>query len=144
MARQRKSRRSGGGYEQGFSLLEIMVAFAILAGVLGVIYQVFSTGMRSVNVVSHYTEATRLAESLLEEYSATLSTADVEQSGTSSDERYHWSVTTGAFQVDELFEDVPQAYSAIEVAVRVSWSNGSKSREVNLKTLRLLHAQDAG
>ena len=50
--------------QSGFSLLEVLVAFSILALALGVLLQSFSTGMRGVTQSGLYSRATLLAESI--------------------------------------------------------------------------------
>lgn len=51
--------------QRGFSLLEVLVAFAILSLSLGVLLQVFATGLRNAGVTDDYTRATLYAESIL-------------------------------------------------------------------------------
>jgi type II secretory pathway component PulJ len=48
--------------QTGMSLLEVLVAFAILALVLGVIMQIFSSGMRASRLGESYSKAVLLAE----------------------------------------------------------------------------------
>ena len=49
----------------GFSLLEILVAFVIMALALGVLMRVFSGPLNSTAVADHYAEARLNAESKL-------------------------------------------------------------------------------
>ncbi|MDV7399945.1 type II secretion system protein, partial [Arthrospira platensis SPKY1] len=51
--------------QHGFSLLEVLVAFAILSISLGAILQVFATGLRNAGMADDYTRATLYAESIL-------------------------------------------------------------------------------
>ena len=49
----------------GYSLLEVLVAFAILALAVGTILSLFATGLRNTAVASDYARALTLAESQL-------------------------------------------------------------------------------
>jgi general secretion pathway protein I len=51
----------------GFTLVEILVAFAVASLLLGGVYQIISTGLRSAHVASEYSTAVMLAESSMEE-----------------------------------------------------------------------------
>ena len=76
----------------GFSLLEVLVAFAILAVSLGVLMQIFSLGLRNVAVEEGYTRAVLLAESKL----AGLGIEEPLQPGETTgsfDDEYRWHVT---------------------------------------------------
>jgi general secretion pathway protein I len=48
--------------ENGFSLLEILVAFAILALSIGVLLNIFSRGLRTAIVAEEYQQALAIAE----------------------------------------------------------------------------------
>src|SRR5260370_22430505 len=50
----------------GFTLIEILVAFTVATLLLGALYQVFSTGLRSSASAEHYADAVLLAESGLD------------------------------------------------------------------------------
>ena len=53
----------------GFSLLEVLVAFVILALTLSVVMRIFSGGLRNVALADGYSRAVLLAESRLAELS---------------------------------------------------------------------------
>ena len=50
---------------RGFSLLEVLVAFTILAMLLGALFQVFSGGLHAARAGDRYTRATVIAQSTL-------------------------------------------------------------------------------
>ena len=56
--------------ESGFSLIEVVVALAIVALMLGVIYQVASGSVRSTSSTDNYLRALAMAQSRLAEISA--------------------------------------------------------------------------
>ena len=49
----------------GFTLMEILVAFVVLATAVAVLYQTFSTGIRNVDAIAGYSEAIAIAEGKL-------------------------------------------------------------------------------
>lgn len=121
----------------GFSLLEVLVAFAITAIALGVILQIVSTGLRSAALSEDYTHAAVLAESKL-------SLVGVEiplQEGVSEgefDDRYRWKTVVEPYNSeieDEQLEDHPRVL-LFRVAVEVIWQDGSRERRFRLDTLR--------
>lgn len=121
--------------QQGFSLLEILVAFAILAVSLGVLLQIFSTGLRSATLAEDYSKATLHAQSLL----AALGTEFPLTEGVIEgriDDRFHWRST-----VSQFYEDSPGNNSfkgtAYRVSVEVFWEDPGQARSVVLESLRL-------
>jgi general secretion pathway protein I len=85
---------------RGFSLLEVLVAFAIMALALGALMQVFSTGLRTVTLGDEYTRAVLLAESKLAAMGVEEPLQEGEQSGT-FDEHYRWRTVTRAYTEPE-------------------------------------------
>lgn len=51
--------------ERGFSLLEILIAFSILAVSLGILLKIFSTGVTTARVADDYTNAVQIANNLI-------------------------------------------------------------------------------
>ncbi|PLY14854.1 MAG: general secretion pathway protein GspH [Sedimenticola sp.] len=117
----------------GFSLLEVLVAFAILAISMGVILQSYSTGVRGIALSEEYTKAVDLAESQLAQVGVTIP-LEVGVSEGDFAEKYHWSVSINS--ADDL---VPAESTLLpmEVEIRVSWQDGREQRSVDLATLKL-------
>jgi general secretion pathway protein I len=87
---------------RGFSLLEVLVAFAILALSLTVLMQVFSTGLRNISVGEDYTRAVLLAESVLASVGVEQSLQEGEQTGAFDDrygEEYRWRVAVSRYDL---------------------------------------------
>ena len=113
------------------------MAFTVLAISLGVLFEIFSTGMRASRSAEEYTRATLLAESKL----ATIGIEQELEEGESSGEYgdgYAWHVGVRPYRLDgEEAEGLAPPIEAYEVVVTVSWGRGSGERSVALTTLRL-------
>ncbi len=127
-------RRHGAGpgrvRSAGFSLLEMVVAVAILALALGTLYQAASGATRNVRADEKYAYAVELARSLL------ASNARVPREGVSASGEtaggFNWQVSTRQVEL-ERSALASASLHAIEVAV--SWRDGSRSREVVLNSV---------
>ena len=129
----------------GFSLIEILVAFSILSLALGILLNIFSSGLGTAIIAEEYTVATQIAESLLAETGVEEELLEGERSGTEQ-EKYHWTVSVGLYQL-ELFEQDAASESQksslvavvpMQIQVRVSWGEEelTEPRSVELSTLR--------
>lgn len=121
----------------GFSLLEVLVAFSILAISLGVLLTLFSTGMRNASVTRDYSQAVIIAESKLSEIDAALELQPGEQSGIVS-ERYRWRTEVSDYQWDKPALSPTPKLRALQITVTVSWGESANPRSVALSTLRLV------
>jgi general secretion pathway protein I len=126
--RQRRHNPDG-----GFTLVEILVAFAVAVITLAALYQVFSLGLRSGARAESYSEAVLLAQSSLDTLAAgPIAVGDItERVG-----RYQRRVSVRA-RMDLVPPDGPLAVIPYEIAVQVSWRDGVRPREIALSTLRL-------
>ncbi len=123
----------------GFSLLEVLVAFAILAVSLGAVYQAFGIGARNARASETYTTAVLLAESQLA--AAGIETPLFPGAADGAFGRYRWRQTV-APAGDETAPSSPGVAKAVqlyEVTVTVTWGDeaGGAARNVTLRTFRL-------
>ena len=124
--------------EQGFTLIEVVVAFVMLALVLATSFQIFSTGLARVGDIDDYSTALSIARSQLSQ--ATI--GEVLQQGTTSaatsDRKFHWTVAVAAFEegVDPRAQPTTP-FLLYNVSVRVAWQGTVTERHVDLSTLVL-------
>jgi general secretion pathway protein I len=124
----------------GFSLLEVLVAFAVLALSAGAVLQAFSNGLRGLALSEEYSRATLLAESNLASVAGEDAFKQVEQTG-SFDERYRWRRTIHPYARQGQEENAGSVMRPYEVKVEVSWAEHGVERSVSLTTLRLVRTQ---
>ena len=120
----------------GFTLIEVLVALAIVGLALGAIASVFSNGLRGHVTASDAEAALALAEEQLALAGISLhpGSAGGEFAG-----RFAWQTTIAPYADDgnkaaDLPTSLPRLY---RIAVSVAWQDGRRSREIALSTLRL-------
>lgn len=123
--------------KEGFTLLEILVALAILATAVTIVFQLFSAGLRNIAASEDYVVATMRAEAKMREI---LSQRELTENSwiESTKDGYRYTVKvsktlqekTGSLPVDVL-----------EVELSVSWIKGIKERVLQLKTLKIVNKQ---
>ncbi|MDT8406014.1 MAG: type II secretion system protein [Methylococcales bacterium] len=122
----------------GFSLLEMVVAFAIMGLALSMLLAIFSRNVRQAQIAEDYVNATQLAQSLLARVGHEWPLQDSDFSGVEL-ERYHWRV----LMQPDLLEQLPASLNArdvipLRVMIRVQFGDDmTQPREVYLETLRL-------
>lgn len=118
---------------RGFTLIEVLVAFAILALTLAALLQVFATGLRSADAIDRHLMATMLARSVLDDVGTEIPIVAGEQSA-EIEQGYRWTVRilpSGTIPPVAEAEWVTVPY---EVQVEIAW-NGRPI--TTLTTLRL-------
>ena len=124
--------------QRGFSLLEILIAFSILALSLGILLKIFSAGVNTAGVAEEYTAAVQIAESLMAGTGVQAPLQAGETSGLEN-EKYHWRVSVSPFQFSAENLDVSTLSVVLfKVKVIVNWGDGNADdRQVELITLKL-------
>lgn len=130
--------------QQGFSLLEILIAFSILALSLGILLKIFSGGVNTAMVSEDYTIAVQIAESLIAKTGSEIPLKDHQSSG-QENEKYHWSLTVSPFFLSgEGIDPKNQAAQLYKVKVTVTWGDGENDdRQLHLTTLKLAAKNNA-
>lgn len=115
--------------QTGFSLLEVLVAFAIMALALGALYQALGGSLRGIGAAGDSTRAVLLAQSVLDLYDL-VPPEGLDERGETADGLV-WELRSAPFPV-EL--ENPQ-WDLHELQARVSWIDRGRDRELVLTTL---------
>lgn len=123
--------------EKGFTLLEVLIAVAILGIAISVVLQLFSANMRALSASEDYVTATAKAEAkmreILDDDNLTArSLSDATPDGYSIDV----SVTEA---LNERTENLQVALMDISLTVR--WTRGPKERSLTLRTMKAVQKQ---
>jgi general secretion pathway protein I len=121
--------------ERGFSLLEVLVAFAILAVSLGVMMEIFSRATVATIASAQYSQAASLAESILSEVGGELALEKGLVSG-ETDSGFSWELSIQEMDVSDLYFTQPPA-TPYRVVATVLWLDAGRARRLSLSTLRL-------
>jgi general secretion pathway protein I len=122
---------------QGFTLLEVLVAFTIMALVLGVVLQVFSGGMRTAEIARNHAIGTLLAESKLAGIGIEEPLVEGQWTGT-FDNGFRWYYTVERNQEQENGDAKKEEQIVpYRLALTVEWGSGRTGGSVTLTTLRL-------
>lgn len=118
---------------RGMSLLELLVAFSILALSLGVLYKAIGGSARNVMDAERYQRAVLLGESLLSARDAVTADGWSEEGQSAG---YAWSVRSSPLET-EAGRRNPGAPALHQVDIRIDWSGESDmARSLHLSTLR--------
>ncbi|WP_422848652.1 PulJ/GspJ family protein [Acidovorax sp. M14] len=116
--------------QHGLTLLELLVAFAIMALSVGMIYRIMGGSARSVGDLEARERAVALAQSLLA-LRDTVPEGGLQQSGASGG--YRWLIQSAPYNTGVSGPSVVPLY---ELAIVITWEHGGRERNLQLTTLR--------
>jgi general secretion pathway protein I len=115
--------------QTGFTLLELLIAFVIMAFSLGMLYHASGGVVRGVGDTEQHARATMLAQSILNAKNA-VTEAGWNERGRSAD--LDWAVSSAPYGDASTRPGVPPLH---QIHIVVSWTNWRGYRELQLNTL---------
>jgi general secretion pathway protein I len=134
--------------QRGYTLLEVLIAFSLLAIGLGLLLSILSGGMRSVARASESTQASLYAESLFDTLGAERRLQPGRSSGAFENGRYRWTLDIVPFKPpiaapargDPVTAN-PDLQSFVDnvlyrIVLEVKWGARVPSQTLRIETLR--------
>jgi general secretion pathway protein I len=115
--------------QAGFSLLELLVAFAIMAMSLGLIYRAMGASARNAGDLELHQQASMLAESLLNSKDS-VTDQGWNESGVFNS--FNWRVSSGPYRAAPAAPDLVLLH---EIRISISWPGGATSNQLEVQTL---------
>ena len=133
---------------RGFSLLEVLVAFVILALVGTALFRLFSGALGNASAADDYSRAVLVAESVLAEAASTQPLREATRQGSVDDGRIEWTTRVAPYtapgvnpDTERASESLPLKLFRVSAEVEFPAANGGK-RTLALATTRIA-AKDA-
>jgi general secretion pathway protein I len=130
--------------DKGFTLIEVVVALAILGVGLMVIIELFSGGLRLGRASMEYTKAVNYARVKMEETMVKPAIEEGTQEGESDDKIFRWQM--GVKKVDLLSIDKSIDYKPpvelFQVKIDVFWKSGSKEKSTRIESLKAIKPEE--
>jgi general secretion pathway protein I len=131
------------GRPTGFTLIEVVIAVAILAVGLTVIIELFAGGLRLVRVSEEYTKAVNYGRIKLEEMTVKSKMEEGSEEG-KFDETFRWQV--GVKKVELLPVEKKTEFKApvelFQIQVKVIWKSGSRERSTYLESYKTMRVEE--
>lgn len=132
---------SGGTAQRGYSLIEVIVAFALLASALTVLLGALTGAARQVRDSADAGRAALHAQSLLAQVGVGVPLKPGSEKGEFDDGRYRWGLEIARWVDPERAPDAaldPAAPTMLEVRLGVEWGEGGPRERLLIRTLRLV------
>lgn len=127
----------------GFSLLEVLVAFVILALVVTALFRLYGGAMNNASAADDWTRALLVAQSRLELAAAADPLRERSDAGSDDDGRITWKSTVAAWVPPDADPDLVQASQTMptrlyRISVEVDFPGaGDHTRHLSLSTIRV-------
>lgn len=133
---------AGARRHRGYTLIEVILAFAILAIGLTLLLGTLTHATREVRWVDDAGRAALHAQSLLDDTGVGVALQPGQRNGTFEDGRYRWTLVVSPYR-DPLLPPVPPqtlgAPRLLQLRLDVRWGEGDDARHhLEVQTLRLV------
>ncbi len=132
--------------QRGYTLIEVIVAFALLALALALLLGALSGGARQVRNAGEISRATLHAQSLLAVQGVAAPLRPQREQGEFEGGHYHWTLDVAPYADPQQPPDAPLqpgAPSLLQLTLVVSWGEAEAQR-LQWRTLRLVTAAPGG
>ncbi len=139
----RRSMSSTRSTSRGFSLLEVLAAFVILALVATALFRLFSASLNNVSAAEEWSRALLVAESQLEVAAATQPLKALDERGVDETGKVRWTAKVAPYTVPDVDQELDRASDALSmrlfrVTVEVAFDGADgRERTFSLATMRL-------
>jgi general secretion pathway protein I len=125
--------------QTGFTLIEVVLAFSLLALGLAASMQIATGALRQAKHAHEFTEVSLYAQSLLDTTGVGERLEEGSQSGQFG-ERYHWQLDVRPYEVqtDTPLDPALSPVTLMRLDLTVSWERGRNTYEAHFSTLRAL------
>lgn len=136
--------------QRGFSLLEVILAFTLLAVALGILMAILGGGLTQVRGAADATQATLHAQSLLDEVGVLEAIEPGHRSGDFDQGRYRWDMDitevddpapvgladSDAVPLETVGLQLPSEPRLYRIQLDLSWGEDDVARRISFVTLR--------
>lgn len=132
--------------QRGYTLIEVIVAFALLALALTLLLGTLSGSTRQVRWSADAGRATLHAQSLLDTVGIVEPLRPGQRNGDFEDGRYRWTLSISPWQ-DPALVNLPQAPGdppLYELDLAVRWGAGGPGQQLQVRSLRLAPPRQPG
>jgi general secretion pathway protein I len=133
--------RAASATSRGLSLIEVLVAFVILAMVMSVIMRINATSLRNHNVSAQYLKAVQIAQSRMVEMGVDRSTSYLNESGSESD-GIRWEYVRQPYTEWEEARLLSLPMLPVEERITLFWSEETQAspRKISFSKVSLIEA----
>jgi general secretion pathway protein I len=127
--------------QRGYTLIEVLVAFAVLAGALTLLLGILTGASRQVRWAAEAGRAALHAQSLLDQTGIGEPLQPGQRQGGFEDGHYQWTLVVEPWRdpaVRELQPVEPGAPQMMQLDLQVRWGDGGRGERMHLRSLRLV------
>ena len=127
----------------GFTLIEVVVALAILGIGLTVIFELFSGGLRLGSISQEYSVAVNYGHMKMEEIAYQSKVEEGEEEGR-FDENFRWNVAIRKVDILPVRSDIDfkPPVELFQITLNIIWKSGSKERSATFESYRTSKLED--